>query len=423
MLGRFLPTALCLTSPLAACSIGPGSSLSTPDSGDVADSGPLQDSGVPTVSIAVPLTRCPSPVISSFGLNGPLYTAKVSVGGSQTFQMLVDTGSSEMGVASSSCTDCMGVSPLYNPGPNAVDLHQTSGVVYNGSAVSGELFTDDVQVGQAQTVPVNFLAIVKQINFLTQSPLCTSYQGVLGLGTPGPAERDYFAQVVALRRSANMFAVGLCETGGSLWLGGYDPSTVTGIPQFTQMDQSGFYTIQLTGFEVAGNRLNVPSTSYGAAVVDTGDPLLRLPGDALQAAAMAIASNADFQKLFGGAAWFSSPTPSCATVGMTAAELDAALPPLTLTFGSNPSISVQARATSSYLQAQISGSNTSWCPGLAAYDVASTGGGSGGSGGTDAGGLIGAGPVAIVGDAFLRSSVVIFDRQNQRMGFAPHTCP
>jgi hypothetical protein len=180
------------------------------------------------------------------------------------------------------------------------------------------------------------------------------------------------------------------------------------------MADSAYYTIQLTGVAVAGTALRVPSTSYGSAIVDTGDPLLRLPGDLFQAATAAIASNAQFQRLFGGADWFSSTTepPSCAGSGTTAAQLDASLPTLTLTFGSGPSISVEARATSSYLQAQNSGGTTVWCPGLAVEGF--TCGGSGDAGCPSE---------ALIGDAFLRSSVVIFDRQNSRMGFAPHICP
>lgn len=404
---------------LGSTSIGCGSS-SRKSSAAPNDGG--RDAANADSAVEIPLSRCMSPVFSSLGAHGPIYTANVTLGGSQVFRMLADTGSSLMGVASSSCTDCTGVSPLYTPGTSAADLHQSGSVTYNGSGISGELFKDNAQAGMASTVPVTLLSIEKQGGFLTQNPLCNSFQGVLGLATPDPGENDYFAQLVAVDGTPNIFSVGLCDAGGSLWLGGYNPSATTGPPQFTPMNQSGFYTINLTGIEIGGTALSVPSTSYGAAIVDTGEPLLRLPGDAFQAATTAIAGSVNFQKLFGGASWFTSAT-SCAAVAMTSAELDSALPSLTLTFGSNPSISVQAAATSSYLQAQLGSSGTSWCPGLAPNGSASSGGGSGGSGGSnvDAGSVVG--PVAIIGDSFLRSSVVIFDRQNQRMGFAPHTCP
>jgi hypothetical protein len=288
-------------------------------------------------------------------------------------------------------------------------------MIYGAGDLAGELYTENAQVGGAPTVPVNLLAVTNSAGFFgSQNVLCDSDQGILGLATPLPGESDYFEQLVGLRGVPDIFTVGLCDTAGSLWLGGYDPSAATGSPQFTPMDDSGGYTIQLTGVAVAGTALSVPSTSYGSAIVDTGDPLLRLPGDLFQAATAAIASNAEFQRLFGGADWFSSTTqpPSCAGSGMTAAQLDTSLPTLTLTFGSGPSISVEARATSSYLQAQNSGGTALWCPGLAPQG--STCAGSGG---------FSCPSEALIGDAFLRSSIVVFDRQNNRMGFAPHRCP
>jgi hypothetical protein len=410
-----IASVLCLCA--AACSAAapgspyPGGGVASTDSG----------SGLPAGVVTVPLARCATPVISALGVNGPIYTAKVTLGGSQAFDLLLDTGSSEMTVASSSCTDCTGASPRFTPDSTAVDLHQTDSIQYGAGDLAGELYADNAQVAGAPTVPVNLLAVTKSAGFFGgRNAICNTDQGILGLAPPSPGESDYFTQLVGLRGVANVFAVGLCDTTGSLWLGGYPPSAATGDPQFTPMDDSRLYYVQLTGFEVARTALTVPSTSYGSVVVDTGDPMLRLPGDAFQAVTAAIASNPEFQSLFGGADWFSSSTqlPTCKASGMTAAQLDASLPTLTLTFGSGPSISVEARATSSYLQAQNSGGATVWCPGLVPLATATASGGSG----SDAGAQ-GSNAVGIVGDSFLRSSVVIFDRQNSRMGFAPHACP
>ena len=45
---------------------------------------------------------------------------------------------------------------------------------------------------------------------------------------------------------------------------------------------------------------------------------------------------------------------------MTKAEIDAVLPPLTLTFGSDPAISIQALASESYIKR----ADGKWCPGI-----------------------------------------------------------
>jgi hypothetical protein len=75
-----------------------------------------------------------------------------------------------------------------------------------------------------------------------------------------------------------------------------------------------------------------------------------------------------------------------------------------MTFGSNPAITVEAKATESYL---FPYGNDNWCSALTGLDQ-------------------GQGfPIAsIMGAPVLRSNVIIFDRAKKRMGFAPHTaCP
>jgi hypothetical protein len=158
------------------------------------------DSVAPAGVVTVLLARCAAPVISALGVNGPIYTAKVTLGGSQTFDMLVDTGSPEMLVASSSCNDCTGVSPLFTPGTSAVDLHRTDSMIYGAGELAGELYTESAQVGGAPTVPVNLLAVTNSAGFFgSQNVLCDSDQGILGLATPLSGESDYFEQLVGLR--------------------------------------------------------------------------------------------------------------------------------------------------------------------------------------------------------------------------------
>jgi hypothetical protein len=95
-------------------------------------------------------------------------------------------------------------------------------------------------------------------------------------------------------------------------------------------------------------------------------------------------------------------------LGGTKAEIDAALPALTLTFGTSPAISVQAPATESYLAYTNESGQSAYCVAIAAEAQSAT-----------------TFPLAaIVGAPALKSSVVVFDRANGRAGFAPHAaCP
>ncbi len=93
---------------------------------------------------------------------------------------------------------------------------------------------------------------------------------------------------------------------------------------------------------------------------------------------------------------------ACANLTQTQAELDSLLPPLTLVFGKSPSISVQTLPTESYLKQETS---STWCQVMCGSDAMT-------------------GVASMVGSAVLRSNITIFDRANNRIGFAPHaSCP
>jgi hypothetical protein len=155
----------------------------------------------------------------------------------------------------------------------------------------------------------------------------------------------------------------------------------------------------------------VASAEYPDSVVDTGTSIFILPTTTFNAVTQAIASTPAFRSIFGGGAdagastaaeWFDNPE-NCTKIAQTKTELDAMLPPLTLVFGSSPSISVQALPTESYLASY----DGLWCPTL--YSMSPS---------PDF-------PLAsLMGSPVLRSNIVIFDRANQRIGFAPHaSCP
>jgi hypothetical protein len=158
-----------------------------------------------------------------------------------------------------------------------------------------------------------------------------------------------------------------------------------------------YYVINLESVTVNGTKVAIATTSTPDAVVDTGTSVFLVSTAALTSITTAIDSTSAFQDLFGSTAASFLSGEQCAEVQSTKAEIDAKLPPLTLTLGSNPSFTLQATATESYLAPQ----GPAWCPGI---------------GGADVGGPI----AAIMGMPILRNAVVIFDRANKRIGFAPH---
>jgi hypothetical protein len=373
-----------------------------------------EDSTTPAV-ITVPLTGC----------NEGAYLAEVEIG-SQSFELMVDTGSGTLAVASTTCATC-GVSPLYTPGPQAVDDDASVMDIYgdgldasggSGGGWIGEVYTDRVSAGggAAAAVPMKLGAMTSQTNFffpLQCGAAILPWQGLVGLapGTARPGTDGYFAALVASRSLPNVFATQLCGEGGYWWLGGYDPTHTTAPPQYTpvspSVNQKGAWVVNMSQLVIEGTTMDLP---VGDTLLDTGDNTFSLPPAVFSTMSTAITSSSGFQAAFlgdagpdaGGSSFFENF--DCAYTSLTKEQLDSALPPVTLVFGSSPSISVTAVATESYLAPNGGGV---WCATM--FSTAQ-------DGDTQF--------VATLGSAVLASNIVIFDQERGRVGFAPHTpCP
>jgi hypothetical protein len=341
-----------------------------------------------------------------------VYTLPAIVGGSQMFQFVLDTGSTSLGVAATGCS-CGGVSPVYTPGATAVDQKQTASSQFGTGSWNGEIYQDSVSLGSSLTAPTKLVAISSESNFF-EPLMCDSksggMQGLVGFGPSAAAvtgTNGFFDQYVATNNVPDVFAIQLCETEGTLWLGGFDPASMTAPPQYTPLaadvSSTYYYTVNLASITVNGTSVAVGSGGQlPDSVVDTGTSEFLLNSTAYNGLTAALQSDAMFSQLF-GASFFpavNSQNLACKSLTQTKAQLDAALPVLTLTFGSSPGISVKAVATESYLF-NVGGE---WCSALLGADQNTLG------------------PLAgIMGSPVLRSNVVIFDRAQKRIGFAPHT--
>jgi hypothetical protein len=364
---------------------------------DGGDQGDDAGSGLPTIKLY------------SCSLDGIAYTVGATIG-TQQFQLTVDTGSTTLGVASTSCSTCTGVKPEYSPGASAVDEKKTATSQYGTGSWTGEIYQDTVALPPSASTPLKFAAIDTQSMFFESIPCDStsgSIQGIVGFAPATlavPGTQGLLDQLVVNQKLPDIFATELCETGGSMWLGGYDPAATTAAPQYTPFAttfyDAGYYGVNLVSITVGTTTVPVASAQYADSLVDTGTSIFALGTTAYNALVAAIGADPGFTKTFGGAAFFGGQTP-CAATTDTKATLDSTLPELTLTFGTNPAISVKATATESYLF-QYQG--VGWCSAIQGFDQ-----------GTEA-------PVAaIMGAPVLRSNVLIFDRVQKRLGFAPHT--
>ncbi len=387
------------------------------DGGDGSPSNPVEggsDTGAPTSAdagalVAIALTACIPNV----------YSAAIRIGGLHDYDLLLDTGSATLAVAAAGCASCAdaGVSSLYEPGPTAVDQQVAADSLFGNSPAdqsgfSGEIYQDWVGTGASpELAKVKLVAIANQAQFLVGT--CGSSgvpQGVIGFAPSSSAVAGtnvFFDQVVAAGVVPDVFATRLCSGEGTLWLGGYDPTFATAPPSYTPMlsGQGGFYSVDLASISVSGMTIPVPMGSYTGAMLDTGASNSTLPPAAFSALTSAIAASPAFSSIFGASAAALFSSNASVHLSQTREALDAALPALTLTFGSSPAISVQAAATESYLLTYGGGE---WSSALTALAPSTRF----------------PGIAAHLGAPLLASNVVIFDRARKRVGFAPHApCP
>lgn len=91
------------------------------------------------------------------------------------YNLIVDTGSTTLGVASSACSDCDGVQPTYTPSNNTKSSG-TAQAKYGIGSFSGNIYADSVSVGNiTSSVNVNLVAIDNNNNFFV-SGTCSSPQ-------------------------------------------------------------------------------------------------------------------------------------------------------------------------------------------------------------------------------------------------------
>jgi hypothetical protein len=358
--------------------------------------------GLPDGVVAVPLLAC-VPLV---------YAADMGIGG-QTFRVIVDTGSTSLGVAGAGCSNCS-VAPLYTPGSTAVDQKKNATAQFGTGSWSGKIYEDVVGPTEATSVPVKLVSITSQTGFFQPGSSCggKAYQGLLGLSQPASAVQGtngFFDQYVAKKGVPDVFATQLCDTDGTLWLGGFDSAATTAPPQYVpftnDVASTAYYAVNLQTITVGGTVVPIAAGQYNDSLVDTGSSVFLLGSTAYDKLAAAISATDGFKKVLGASGnWFASAAgqPKCAALKQSKADIDATLPPLTLTFAGG--VTAQAVATESYLMPYP---GAGYCNALISQPQSPSF------------------PIAsLMGAPILRSNVVIFDRAQKRLGLAPHkACP
>jgi hypothetical protein len=405
---------------LAACRSGttaPGDAGAPDGAVDMSAASDLSSVFVPDGGVlAVPLTGCYN-----------THLLPVTIGGNQTFQLNVDTGSASLGVAAAGCTGCQdnGVSTLYAPGPQAKDLSMKVSSTYDTGELgwSGEGYQDLVAIGGVST-ELDFAAITSQNSYFFANSCDTpsgevpaQYDGIIGFGPPSllvAGTTSFLDQIQHAGKIDDVFALSFCHGGGTLWLGGYDESALAAPAQFVPMTTTDGYEVAWNGITVqapdgdagAGTAVSLPAGTQ--ALTDSGGVEWILPEPAFTQVAAAINGDPAFQSIFGASFLTTSASAemNCRTLTQKPSELDALLPSLTLQLGdASHAVEVTLPASVSYLiYSYGDNGSVTYCQDL--ID------------GTTAGYTI-----YYVGQSVMANRVLIMDVAHQQMGFAERKEP
>jgi len=217
------------------------------------------------------------------------YYGAISIGG-QDFEVVFDTGSSNLWVPSSACSDC-GSSNTFDPSASstysAVD-GMSFEIVYGSGSAEGSVASDIVAIGSLST-EAEFGLITSAKGFSSGE-----FDGICGLAYESLADDDITPFFVQLYDNGEVtkeqFAFDLSEHGASLELGGYDESRSM---WWAELVSETYFEIGLAGIQVDGTNL----ASVGSAISDTGTSYL--VGPEADVAAIGEAIGAEYSEMYG----------------------------------------------------------------------------------------------------------------------------
>jgi len=316
------------------------------------------------------------------------YYGPISIGTPpQPFNVIFDTGSSNLWVPSKKCSLLNIACMLHNKYDSSVSsTHVANGskfaIQYGSGEMSGFVSTDVVRVGDVG-VPILFAEAVKEPGLAF---LAAHFDGILGFGFPQISVNQippfFNAAMAAGLISDPSFAFylakdALASTGGELTLGGADQRYYHGQFLYVPVTVPGYWQ-----FDVEG--LNVGDTAFGGfkAIADTGTSLLALPTETFSSLLKQLPGVTPVG--VGG-----EYTIDCAAI--------AQLPKLTLSIGGCPF----ELSGEDYVLKVSAGGQTECLLGMSAIDVPAP-----------------RGPLWILGDVFLRKYYTLFDFGGSRLGFA-----
>ncbi|KAF8882702.1 aspartyl protease [Infundibulicybe gibba] len=224
------------------------------------------------------------------------YYGAVSIGTPpQMFNVVLDTGSSDLWVVSTTCQACDSTIPRFNPlSSTTLKMPGTNTTIrYAIGRVTGQIATDTVTMGGYTINSQTFMSVDRVSEDLK---LVNPVSGVMGLAFGGSniIGATPFWQALALGRQLPASEMSFWLTrfindprktdnpGGAFTLGGTNPNLFQGGIDFVDIPTSSkrpntYWSLNMASVTVQGNPVSISSGKSALAVIDTGTTLIGGP--------------------------------------------------------------------------------------------------------------------------------------------------
>jgi len=319
-------------------------------------------------------------VISDF--SNAQYYGPITIGTpAKTFNVIFDTGSSNLWVPSTKCgLACLVKSKYDNTKSSTYHKNGTIfKIMYGSGPVSGVLSADTVNMG-GNVVAQQTFAEIDDVKGLGLGYSIGKFDGILGMGFQNisvdhiPTVFQNLVKSGAVSKGVFAFYLG-DNKPGELTLGGTDSAHYTGDLEYVPVTSDTYWATKLDSLDFNGK----PATSATKVILDTGTSILAGPSADVKALASAAGA---------------TPTPVNPNEYTIDCSKAASLPDITVTM-SGKSFTLKG---SDY----VINAGGQCLFGFTGIDVPAP-----------------MGPLWIMGDVFIRKFYTVFDMDNNRLGFAP----
>lgn len=215
----------------------------------------------------------------------------------QSFKVIFDTGSSNLWVPSSKCTLCNHHRYVSSSSTSYVKNGTAFRISYGSGSVSGFLSKDNMALGNMKVSGLTFAEVTREYEQIFYT---SPFDGILGLGYPQIAAdgvKPPFDAMVDQRLVTNpVFSVYLNRdtsgpVGGEILFGGIDKAHYTGAITYAPVTKQGFWQFRMDSMKV-GTTTTVCDTGC-QVIADTGTSLVAGPSADIAEVNTAIGAKPD----------------------------------------------------------------------------------------------------------------------------------